>query len=273
MRPSPVGMRCPECAPASKFALADDMIVTKAIIGLCIAVYVLGVILQLGGGGGVDLFGGGGDLTTKGGLIVYGVDVTGYIGGVPQTDVLGVADGEWYRLITSGFLHAGLLHIGFNMYFIWMFGQLLEPALGRLRYGLLYVVGLLGGSIGAMLLSDTNTLTVGASGAAFALLGTALVMARLRGHKQLEGNLLGVAAINFALSFAIAGISIGGHAGGFVVGLIAGYAAFGPLKRQPQALTAALAVFAVALFIAGIVVADLRSPVHSAAAALWSVFA
>lgn len=263
MRDSPMGYRCPDCAPKSRPALADDLMVTKTIIGVNVAVFLLGMILQIVDGAfSTGMFtSGGGQLTTDGALIVNAcASVAQTANGVVCADPIGVAQGEWWRLITSGFLHSGLLHIAFNMYFIWMFGQLLEPALGRLRFGLLYLVSLLGGSIGAMLYSAPNAFTVGASGAAFGLLGAAIVVSRLRRLDSLTNDLLMLALINFAIGF-IPGlnISIGGHLGGFVIGAIAGWIAFGPLARNRAAVTGVLTAAAVALFIAGIAVAEARA--------------
>lgn len=242
MRSTPVGFRCPECAPTSSFALADDLLVTKAIVGINVLVFAIGLIMQLGSGSMSGLTGAGsGDLTTHGQLVTFQV-----------------AQGDWWRVFTSGFLHAGLLHLSFNMFFIWAFGGLLEPALGHLRFALLYVVGIIGGAIGAMLMSPANVATVGASGAGFALLGAALVMARLRGHSQLESNLLTLAVLNFGITFLLPGISVGGHIGGFVVGLVCGAVAYGPFSRQRHAVTATFVLFGVVLFVASLKIADER---------------
>lgn len=232
MRSTPVGFRCPQCAPTSSFALRDDLLVTKGIIAINVVVFALGLILQMtdGAAPGIMGAGSGNPLITEGQLVTFQV----------------AQNGEWWRIFTSGFLHAGLLHIGLNMYFIYAFGGLLEPALGRLRFALLYVVGILGGAIGAMLLSPANSATVGASGAGFALLGAAFVMARLRGHSELESNLLTLAAINFGFTFIVPGISIGGHLGGFVAGIAAGAVAYGPLARNKQAIAGVYAVMIVA---------------------------
>jgi membrane associated rhomboid family serine protease len=79
---------------------------------------------------------------------------------------------EWYRLVTSGFLHFGIIHIAFNMYFLYVLGPMLEPALGRINFLLLYMASLLGGSLGVILL-DSGGITAGASGAVFGLLAAA----------------------------------------------------------------------------------------------------
>ena len=88
--------------------------------------------------------------------------------------------GEWYRLVTAGFLHFGIIHLAFNMLLLFQLGQLLEPAIGRVRFGLLYFAALLGGSAGALLLQP-NALHGGASGAVFGLMGAAFVGMRNRG--------------------------------------------------------------------------------------------
>ncbi len=265
MRESPVGYRCPDCAPQRRFAMADDLMVTKTLIGVNVFVFVLGLLLQVVDGAmGNFMTQNASTLIDKGALIASRCTEGIVQGGVLQTCTkeIGVAEGEWYRLITGGFLHSGLLHLAFNMYFIWMFGQLLEPSLGRLRFGLLYFVSLLGGSIGALLYSASNVPTVGASGAAFGLLGAALVVSRLRRIDSLTNDLLVLAAINFAIGF-IPGfnISIGGHVGGFVVGALAGWVAFGPLARNRSAVVAILSAAIVVLFIGGILVANVRAGV------------
>ena len=109
-------------------------------------------------------------------VIVYLVEIAGGSGGInsPGGSVVNefalfgplVAEGEWYRLVTSGFLHASLIHIGFNMLLLFFLGRLLEPALGTPRFLVLYFASLLAGSLGVMLL-DPNALTLGASGAIF----------------------------------------------------------------------------------------------------------
>ena len=130
-----------------------------------------------------------------------------------------VADGEWYRLLTGGFLHAGLFHIGFNMFALYILGRLLEPSIGTPRFVALYFASLFAGSFGASPLTDPHTLTVGASGAIFGLFGAAFVIARGRGLNALASELGIILLINLGLTFGIAGISIGGHLGGLIGGL------------------------------------------------------
>lgn len=129
-----------------------------------------------------------------------------------------VADGEWWRLFTSAFLHANLLHLGMNMLFLWWIGGPVEQAIGRGRYILLYIVSGLAGSAGALLLSP-NAVTVGASGALFGILGAAVVFERQRNY-VLGGGALGIVLLNLVFTFAVGNISIGGHLGGLAGGAV-----------------------------------------------------
>ncbi len=128
--------------------------------------------------------------------------------------------GEWWRILTSGFLHGGLIHIGFNMYLLWMLGQSLEQRFGIFTYGATYLAGLLGGSLGAMLIEPTASV-VGASGAVFALMGLVAVLQRKGGINIWQSGIGGLVLINIMFSFT-PGISLGGHAGGLVAGVLSG---------------------------------------------------
>jgi membrane associated rhomboid family serine protease len=129
-----------------------------------------------------------------------------------------VANGDWWRLITAAFLHASLIHIGFNMYFLWFAGAPVEAALGRGRFLLVYLVSGLAGSTGALVV-DPTVPTVGASGAIFGILGAALIMERQRNF-VLGGSALGLIVINLILSFVLSNISYGGHIGGLIGGAL-----------------------------------------------------
>lgn len=141
-----------------------------------------------------------------------------------------VNNGDWYRLVSSGFVHYGLLHIGFNMLLLYQLGLLLEPALGRFRFVLLYFAALLAGSFGALLLSPT-VLSAGASGAVFGLFGAAAVGLRQRGVKVMQTGVGALLVINLILTFAVPGISIGAHLGGLVGGAVAGWFMLHPARR------------------------------------------
>jgi membrane associated rhomboid family serine protease len=163
-----------------------------------------------------------------------------------------VAEGEWYRLVTSGFLHASLIHIGFNMLLLYLLGRLLEPALGTPRFLVLYFASLLAGSFGALVL-EPNSLGIGASGAIFGLAGAVFIIARGRGMDALAGEIGFLIVFNLIFSFASPRISIGAHVGGLIGGVICALAIvagergyFGPRRREAEYL-AMLAVAVVAV--------------------------
>lgn len=137
----------------------------------------------------------------------------------------------WYRLATSGFLHFGIIHIAFNMYFLYVLGPLLEPALGRVNYLLLYMASLLGGSLGVIVI-DSGGLTAGASGAVFGLLAAATVGLWRRGVNPFTTGIGTTLILNLFITFAISGISIGGHIGGAVAGGICGWVMLAPAHRR-----------------------------------------
>ncbi len=221
---APVGIRCLDHASggrqaakpvmqrrvraARSGALATEGLVTRILIGLNVAVFL--VNLYQGASPGRN----GGSLFEDWLLIAQAQDSTGAI--------IGVAEGQWYRLLTAAFLHGSIIHLAFNMYFLWIIGQAMESALGRWRFLIIYLVTALAGSAGALVFSP-NVPTVGASGALFGLLGAAVVLER-QGYHVLGGQALGIALINFMITFLIPNISIGGHLGGFVGGLACGLA-------------------------------------------------
>jgi membrane associated rhomboid family serine protease len=158
---------------------------------------------------------------------------------------------QWYRLVTSGFLHFGIIHIAFNMLLLFQLGNLLEPLIGRVRFALLYFAALLGGSAGILLLQPDG-LHGGASGAVFGLLGAAAVIMYQRGVNPMSTGIGTTIAINLFITFTIPNISIGGHVGGLVAGAAAGWFVAAPRNRGiPQwatyAAPAAVAIAAVAI--------------------------
>lgn len=166
-------------------------------------------------------------------------------------------DHEWYRIITSGFLHASFFHILMNMAALAQLGRLLEVGLGRLRFLLVYIVSLIAGSAGALIVTP-DSLTVGASGAIFGLLGALAIAFHRRGISIWQTGIGGILVINLLVTFAVPGISIGGHLGGLVGGGVAGYALMQtdakgrPTKAGiPLALAVGVAAFAIALAAAG----------------------
>jgi membrane associated rhomboid family serine protease len=241
MTPTPVGMRCPDCARqrtrvtsgAAAFGRAGAMPVTYFLI----AVNVIVFLIEIGAGSG-GLSGGGSV-----------IDDFGLFGPA-------VANGDWYRLISSGFLHAGLIHIGFNMYALYILGTLLEPAFGKFRFAAMYFASLLAGSLGVIVL-EHDTLAVGASGAIFGLFAAAFVIARGRRLESIAAQLGFLLLINLALTFGVPNIAIGAHlfgaAGGALCGLLilAGDRELLGPNRVPVE-TAAMVLLGAATFAAGI---------------------
>lgn len=139
--------------------------------------------------------------------------------------------GEWYRLITSGFVHYGIIHLAFNMYLLYVLGQMLEPAIGRIRFLLVYFAGLVGGSAGAVMMSP-NSLTAGASGAVFGLLGLVFVGYYLNGINPLTTSVGTLLMLNLMITFLWSGrISVGGHLGGAIAGALCAFAVMSPPRR------------------------------------------
>ena len=131
---------------------------------------------------------------------------------------MGLAEGEWWRLLTAAFLHYGPIHLGMNMLALWWIGRPLEDYLGPARYLLLYLVSGIAGSAGSLLISPTG-FTVGASGAIFGILGAAIVLERQHTY-VLGGSAFTLLIVNLAFTFAVPGISIGGHLGGLTAGAL-----------------------------------------------------
>jgi membrane associated rhomboid family serine protease len=207
MTVTPVGMRCPECArqrtrvtqgvPRLRAGVAPA---TYALIAINVAAFVA----EVATGGSAGFLSAGGTVFHKGALLG------------PK-----VADGEWWRIVTGAFLHAGILHIALNMVALFFLGTLLEPGIGTPRFLAVYFVSLLAGSFGALLVTP-DTPTVGASGAIFGLLSAAFVIARHRGVQQLASQLAFYIVLTLVFTFGAANISIGGHIGGLIAGALCG---------------------------------------------------
>jgi membrane associated rhomboid family serine protease len=205
MTATPVGMRCPECSKQKTQVrrlqtTSDRPVVTVGIIVICVLVYF-----------GMSSTGGG-PFSGPSGRYIRDYALNG-----PA-----VGAGEWWRLITSGFMHGGPIHIAFNMYILWFLGNMLEPSLGPWRFGALYMASLLAGSMGALLL-DPEAFTVGASGAVFGLMGAAFVLSRARGIDPMASGIGPMIILNLGIGFIIPNISIGGHIGGLVGGALAAF--------------------------------------------------
>jgi membrane associated rhomboid family serine protease len=181
--------------------------VTLAIIAICVAAFVADAASS---GFRISMWGGHGELVPL-----------GWVNGPA------VAAGEWWRLLTSGFLHFGVLHIAFNMYALWLFGPIIEQLYGHVEYAVLYVLCLLGGSVLTILLAPQSA-AAGASGAIFGLFGLAFVVSRRR-HlllgpqaRAILSQAGGLLLINLLITFAVPQISWTGHVGGLAIGVLLG---------------------------------------------------
>ena len=163
---------------------------------------------------------------------------------------------EYWRLLTAGFMHYSVLHIAFNMFFLYIMGQMLEPAIGSVNFAAVYFASLLAGSFGALLFQP-DAYTVGASGACFGVLGALIVVARSRGISIWRTGLGPTLLINIVFSLSVAGISIGGHLGGLVGGFLTGMAVaeFGERRGQQSIALACCGVVALVSVGAAIAVA------------------
>ena len=161
---------------------------------------------------------------------------------------------EYWRLISAGFLHENLIHIGFNMYLLYVLGMMLEPAIGTVRFAAIYLTALLAGSFGALLATAAPSL--GASGAVFGLMGAAAVELRSRGISVMQSGIGGLIIINLVFSFSLANISVGAHVGGLIGGALAALAVRTADRRGVPAIgLIACVLLAAASVAAGIAVA------------------
>jgi membrane associated rhomboid family serine protease len=209
---TPVGPRCPDHATQGRPSLraparqraarriayirTDQPFVSWGLIGLNVLVY----LITVGQGSGINSPGG--TLFAKWAL--FGP---------------AVANGDWWRLLTAAFLHANILHIALNMLAVGWLGAPVERFIGHLRYLALYLVSGLAGSAGALIANPTSV-TVGASGAIFGILG-ALLIIEYQATGSLAGQAFTLIVINLAFSLTTNGISVGGHVGGLVGGVLA----------------------------------------------------
>lgn len=196
---APVGFQCPECVAAAQVALPKTKFggsfnsvpkVSRAILVTCVSLFAVTVIF--------DNF-----------LFRYGM--------IPEA----IAQGQWWRLLTSTVLHSGILHLLFNMYALYWLGPQLESTLGQMRFAALYVLSALGGSIASYWFSDLNTVSVGASGAIFGLITATIVIGReMRSDVSQLVVLLG---LNVVIGFWQPGIDWRAHFGGAVIGATVAY--------------------------------------------------
>ncbi|MGN9791690.1 rhomboid family intramembrane serine protease [Streptomyces sp. OZ13] len=231
-----VGFHCPECVRtgsgtghhpnanrprtiAGGAIAADPRLMTKIILALNIAMFGLALGLE-------DHF-------------VNRFTMIGYAYDPRLAEVVGVADGEWYRLATAMFLHEEVWHIFFNMLLLWWLGGPLEEALGRVRYLALYLISGLAGSALTYLIEMPAQGSLGASGAIYGLLGaTVVLMRRLRQDLR---PIMVLIAINLVITFLWAGIAWQAHIGGLIAGIVIAYG----LVHAPQGKRRGAVQFAV----------------------------
>ena len=197
---------------------------TQALVGINVGIYLLQLLM------------GSGIRANTGWIYEHGVLVSSAIDSSGQ--LVGVAEGEWWRLVTAAFLHYGPVHLGMNMLVLWLLGQGIEQYFGHARYALVYLVAGLAGSAGALIWTP-NAVTVGASGAIWGIMGAALVLERRRIY-VFGGQAMALLVLNLAITFLIPGISRGGHIGGLIGGVLAALA-FTSLRRQPALATLSVA--------------------------------
>ncbi len=212
MNPASVGFQCPECVREGNATVRQPRTVLGGTVrrreGL--ATITLIVLSVLAFGAQTVFPGFAFRFELRGGAAFNAVAGVTY----------GVAGGEVWRLLTSGFLHSGLLHLAINMFSLWVLGRPLESALGRARFVGLYLTGIVGASAVAYLLTAANQPVVGASGGIFALLGAMFVLGRRLGIDV--RSLSGVLVVNLAISFLVPNISWQAHLGGLATGALVG---------------------------------------------------
>jgi membrane associated rhomboid family serine protease len=219
MTPTPVGMRCPECSKQrTKVVRMREIATIPRVTYALIAINVIAFF------------------TEQGQFTIYGSQIHGPViaEGVLYRAAIGNGMDEYWRLVTSAFLHESILHIGLNMYLLYLLGLMLEPAIGSVRFAVIYFTALLAGSFGVVFATAGPTL--GASGAIFGLMGAAVVELRARRLSVMQSGIGGLIVFNLIFSFAVPDISVGAHIGGLVGGFLAGLAIRTADERRVPAL-------------------------------------
>jgi len=256
MNEAAVGFQCPECVAAAAArtrevrtvlgARVDGRagLVSYTLVAIMVGVAALGFLLNAAGGP---------DLRTTLGVVGIAIDVTD-----SGPTLIGVADGEYYRLFTAQFVHGGLLHLLFNSYVLFVIGPFVESAIGRLRFLALFLISGVTGAVASYLFNDPQTLSVGASGAIFGLFGAALVINHRLGRRTNE--ILGLLVINLVLGFVIPNIDWRAHLGGLIAGaLVAAVLAFSaPRLRQAAFVVVCLVVLTIDALLVAARTSELR---------------
>ena len=246
MTAAPVGFQCPECVAEGRKSVRQATtplggeirengdIVTKVLIGLNVSIWLIGVVL------GSSALPGWSELAANFGLV---------LGSTQDSVQLGVADGEWYRLITAAFVHQEFWHVGMNMFALWVLGSSLEPVLGRWRFIALYVLSAMGGTAASLLAATPYSMSFGASGAVFGLMGALFIVMRRLGRDV--SAVLVILGINVVFGFVVSGIDWRAHLGGLAVGAVLALAfAHAPREHRTLWSVAACGVALVAIVLA-----------------------
>ncbi|MFD6637074.1 rhomboid family intramembrane serine protease [Micromonospora chalcea] len=255
MRDASVGHQCPECVAEGRRSVRPARTafgggaagrqgnVTKALIALNVLMMLVSIASARSGnavaGGGLGgLMGSGTPLTEWGSVLGLARFPDGHIGGV--------ADGEWYRLVTAMFLHFGVLHLLLNMWALWVLGRTLEAVLGPLRFLALYLLAGLGGNVAAYVFTAPNRTTAGASTAVFGLFAAIFVIMRRLGRDT--SAIVPILVINLIFTFTVPSISVAGHLGGLVAGAVVSLIlAYAPRSRRTAFQVAGCVIVLVAL--------------------------
>lgn len=267
MNDAAVGHHCPDCvaaaqrtrrAPRTAFggtAAGRHLHVTITLIALNVAVavfvFVTGGAQAAAGGAWGGLLGGLTPAHLWGGLQPGPDKIIEIIGDRGVVVPGGVSHGEYYRLITSMFLHYGIFHLALNMFALWVVGGVLEPLLGRIRFLALYMISGIGGGVATYLFASWDSVAAGASGAVFGLFAAFFVMMRRLGRDT--STITMILVVNLILTFLVPQISIWGHLGGLVTGgLLAVGLAYAPRTHRTAVQVAA--ILAVALLLTALTV-------------------
>ena len=214
MTSASVGFQCPDCVAEGQASVREprtrlgaripsNAFVTIGLIGACVVAFLWQYVTGIN-------------------------NSAGDFGMFPAAIAL---NGEYYRLFTAMFLHGSLIHIGFNMYVLYVFGPQLENVLGHVRFAILYLLAGLGGSIASFWFSDPYVLSVGASGAIFGLMGAYAVVGKRLGMDTRQA--IGLIGVNLVLGFVISGVDWRAHIGGLITGAaVAAIMAYAPTRNR-----------------------------------------
>jgi len=249
MRPAAVGFHCPECVKEANAAIPQARtsfggrlrvgrpIVTYTLIAINVCVWVI-----------VNAAGGQNSEFVRRFAQTNSIDL-------PQFGWEGVAQGSYWQLLTSNFVHIEALHLGFNMLALWIFGALLEQELGRWRFLAVYLVTGFASSVAVYWLAGETVTSLGASGSVFGLFGVALVV--LLKQRRDVGQLLILLALNLVISFTQPDISWQAHIGGLVAGLVIGVSfAYSPREYRRVLPLVVMG----AIVVVGVVLVAIRTP-------------